>query len=291
MNIQEIKYVIIIPARNEEKFINKTIQSIVSQTITPQMLVIINDGSVDKTPDIIDKWAAKYKWIHHVKRKDRGYRRAGIGVMEAFYTGYNSVKGRYWDFIVKLDADLTFKADYFEHCFSCFSANPKLGIGGGIIYSNDNGKLIYEKNPDFHVRGATKIIRRECWEDIGGFMSITGWDTLDEVKAQMLGWKTMSFPDIILYQQRITGAAAGSWNNYIKNGKANYICGYHPLFMFVKFLRRLFIKPYFLQAFGLLYGYISGFINRIKPIEDRQLVSYLRNQQLRRIFNLKTIWK
>src|SRR4029077_9964358 len=96
-----------------------------------------------------------------------------------------------WDFVVKLDGDLSFESDFFSRALQRFSEDARLGIGGGTVCRKYGDQLRPEsKDPAFHVRGATKIYRRECWRQLGGLYPVTGWDTLDEVKANMLGWRT-----------------------------------------------------------------------------------------------------
>ena len=153
--------------------------------------IIVNDGSTDRTGEIVDRFATEHPWITVVHRENRGFRKSGGGVMEAFYEGYKAIQHQDWEFLVKLDADLTFEADYFEKCFEHFQQDPNLGIGGGEIRHDIAGEMKAEKNPSFHVRGATKIYRRDCWEAIDGLWSASGWDTIDEVKANMKGWKTL----------------------------------------------------------------------------------------------------
>jgi len=285
-----MEYVIITSARNEEKYIENTIISVIGQKIRPIEWVIVNDGSVDDTQSILDRYSNQYAWIHVINRRDRGFRKSGVGVIEAFYTGYRALETRGWRFIVKLDADLSFDSDYFERCFEYFKLNPRLGIGGGMIYSIHDGVARPEKDPHFHVRGATKIYRKGCWDDIGGLFETTGWDTLDEVRANMLGWETKTFSQLKVVHHRPTGAADGSWKNCIKNGRGSYISGYHPLFMFLKCIRRLTKKPYILGSIGLFYGYASGYMKGIPQVNDRALIVYLRKQQLRRLFFLESIW-
>jgi glycosyltransferase involved in cell wall biosynthesis len=284
-------YIIITPVRNEEEYIEKTIVSVARQTIKPAEWVIVNDGSTDNTGKIIDEFSRQYPWIHTVHRENRGFRKAGGGVMEAFYDGYNSIQSREFDFIVKLDGDLSFGEDYFEKCFREFDKDSKLGIGGGMVVHEIREKLELEEAPLFHVRGATKIYRKACWEAIGELIKAPGWDTLDEVKANMLGWKTRSFPEIILIHHRFTGQADGPWRNWVKNGTANYISGYHPLFMSFKCLKRIFQKPYVIGSIGLFYGFIEGYMKKIPQINDKKLIAYLRKQQLKRLLYKDSIWK
>lgn len=284
-------YVIITPVRNEEKHIEKTIISVISQTRLPIKWVIVNDGSTDNTRSIIEGYVDKYKWIKIVNRIDRGFRKSGGGVIEAFYDGYDQVKNINWDYIVKLDGDLKFEENYFEQCLQKFDVDPALGIGGGTIYNIVEGEVMPEKNPGFHVRGATKIYKREYWEQSGGLIQAPGWDTLDEVKANMLGYNTYSFPEIHIFQLKVTGSADGAWKNGFKNGQGSYIAGYHPLFMALKCIKRAIGSPFSLEAIGLAAGFIAGYIRKTPRIDDKDLINYLRQQQIKRLLLQKSIWK
>ncbi|MCX8012551.1 MAG: glycosyltransferase family 2 protein, partial [Desulfobacterota bacterium] len=249
-------YVIITPARDEEKYIEKTIKSVINQTVLPAEWIIVDDGSSDSTAKIVQNYAQKFPWIKIFCRENRGKRKAGEGVMEAFYYGLEKITHFEWDYLVKLDADLILEKDYFEICFQHFKQNPRLGIGGGKVFNNINGKLKLEPHPRFHVRGATKIYRRKCWEEIEGLIKRTGWDTIDEVKANMRGWETYTFEEPILIHQRVTGGAEGTFRNYFKNGMGSFIIGYHPLFLFAKAISLIITSANFKAALGLLYGFV-----------------------------------
>jgi len=285
-------YVVITPARNEAEHLPKTIAAIASQTITPAKWIIVNDGSTDQTKDLIDAAAKQHPWIEGVHRADRGFRKAGGGVIEAFYDGYARAKDVPWEFVVKLDGDLSFEPTFFERCFQRFEADPKLGLGGGTICNDLTGKLEPEAkgDPPFHVRGATKIYRRACWEAIGGLLKAPGWDTLDEIKANMLGWRTYTFPELPMHHYRIAGGADGAWKNWVKNGRANYITGYHPLFMMVKCAQRFFRPPYAVAGLGLFTGFWGGYLRRTSQIDDPKLIRYLRQQQVNRLLGKENIW-
>src|SRR5579864_7141123 len=133
------RYVIITPARDEAQHIEETIKSVLAQTVKPVEWVIVDDGSTDATGEIIDRFAAQHSWISLVRRPRVGPRVNATAVMEAFYHGYESLKTKDWEFIVKLDADLSFEPAYFESCFKEFRNDPKLGVGGGLIWSAENG--------------------------------------------------------------------------------------------------------------------------------------------------------
>jgi len=285
------QYVVITPVRDEEKFVESTIKCILRQTVLPTEWVIVDDGSSDQTGAIIDRYAAQIPWIHVIHRANRGFRKSGGGVMEAFYDGYNSLRTSDWDFIVKLDGDLSFAPEYFEKCLEYFRREPDLGIGGGDIYHDISGKLTIEENPKFHVRGATKIYRKACWEEIGGLWLTSGWDTIDEVRANMLGWKTHSFSDLQLLHYRITGSADGSVRDGIKHGRVCYSSRYHPLFVLASCFHRIPQKPYIVGSAAVLYGYLTAYLTHPPRVEDPSYIAYIRGQQLKRLCGMQTIWR
>ena len=287
----DVRYVIVSPVRDEEGFIEDTIRCVASQTQLPREWVIVNDGSTDRTGEILDNAAATHPWIQVIHRKDRGYRKAAGGVMEAFHEGLQSLAVEKWEFLVKLDGDLTFSADYFQRCFDEFARDLRLGICGGVVVHEQNGVQQVEKHPLFHVRGATKIYRQECWRQIEPLLIAPGWDTLDEVNANMRGWTTRSLPDVRLLHRRFTGEAQGQLRNFMKNGLACYITGYHPLFMLVKCVGRFFRRPYVTASVGLVLGYVRGYVRRVPRAPDAELIRYLRRQQLRRLLGMSSIWK
>ncbi len=291
MNAMNTRYVVVTPVRDEESYLPLTIESMVRQTIRPQEWIIVNDGSKDKTPEIIEEASRQYPWIRGVNREDRGFRKWGAGIIEAFYAGFNQLACRDWDFMCKLDGDLSFEPDYFESAFQKFQDNPRLGIGGGILYHYEDGKVVFEKHPVFHVRGGVKIYRRACWEAIDGLWVGPGSDTVDEVKANMMGWTTTSFIDLHMQHHRFTGASWGRWGGLVKDGKIDYVSGYHPLFLAAKSVVRLFRPPYVLGSFAHVYGYVSAHLQHTPRVDDPKLIQYLRQQQLARLFGGETIWK
>jgi biofilm PGA synthesis N-glycosyltransferase PgaC len=285
-------YIVITPVRNEGAHFAETVDSMVSQTLRPALWVIVDDGSKDETGAIADRAAKTHSWIQVIHRADRGFRKQGSGVIEAFYEGFELCKNLRWDFLVKFDGDLSFEKNYFENCLARFAQNPKLGIGGGVICKSENGALIIESrgDPRFHVRGATKIYRRDCWDQIGGLIKAPGWDTVDELKANMLGWQTATFYDLKLRQHKDTGSADGAWRNWVKNGLANYVSSYHPLFMAAKCAKRVFAPPYFVGAAGLAYGFASGYLRRVPRVHDSAFARYVRGQQWRKLTMRPSIW-
>ena len=285
------RYIVITPVRNEAAHLRDTISSMAGQRLRPAKWILVDDGSNDGTAAILKDAARQFSWIAPLSRPDRGFRQAGAGVIDAFYDGYALIGTEQWDYLVKLDGDLSFAPDYFERCLQYFHSEPRLGIGGGTICHHFEHGLAAESavDPAFHVRGATKIYRAACWRDIGGLIRAPGWDTVDEFTANMLGWTTRTFSDLQLVHHRHAGEAYGQWSNWTKNGLANYVAGYHPLFMFFKCFKRAFHKPRLVVAAGLWVGSCSGYLKKV-PQPDRSVVRYVRKQQLRRMLLRPSIY-
>jgi biofilm PGA synthesis N-glycosyltransferase PgaC len=286
------RYVVVTPVRDEIAHVELTIESVLKQTLRPAQWIVVDDGSADGTSVLLDALAAPHPWITVVHRTDRGFRAAGGGVVDAFYAGFALVETAQWAFIAKLDGDLSFAPDYFERCLEHFSSEPGLGIGGGTVCSNVTGDLRIDSagDPPFHVRGATKIYRRSCWNQIAPLIRAPGWDTLDEVKANFFGWRTRTFPELKIVQHKPTGSADGLWANAFKNGRANYLTGYHPAFMVGKCIHRACRRPFGIESAGLFAGFISGYFERLPRLADAETIRYLRGQQVKRLMSRPSIY-
>ena len=278
-----VKYVIVSPVRNEEEFIETTIQSVVSQTIQPAEYIIVNDGSTDATRSIAEKYEQQYKWIRIIDRPPKEHSPGG-GVVNAFYEGFNTITVADWDYVIKLDGDLKFDDNYFETLIQHFNKNPKLGMASGRTYQIKHGRLRMDFIPDDHVRGPAKMYKRACWEDIGGLPSVLGWDTLDELKAQVLGWETKNYKDIILIHYKPVGYKQKKIvKRELKAGERQHYLGYLPAFVFMRAFYRMFQKPVIIAGILNLIGFIHASLTHGPQVEDKAIVSHLRKKQTQRL--------
>ncbi len=287
----DVRCVVVTPARDEADNIAHTIASMRAQTLTPVRWVIVDDGSSDGTGELARALTADCDWIEVVERHDRGSRRPGGGVVEAFCAGFARVSDLDWTHVVKLDADLEFGPDYFDRILGRMLEDPELGIAGGMIENLIDGRRVLEEHPRFHVRGATKFYSRACWEAIGGLHAVKGWDTLDELQAARRGFRTESFEDVRLVQRRFTGDGTGQWVNWKKNGEAAWVCGYHPAYLAAKAVRRAFVRPWLVASAGLLVGYLRAAARRRPRVDDPELLAFVREQQWRRLTGRSSLWR
>ena len=281
--IFKIKYSLVTPARNEESLIRKTIQSVINQKIRPQKWIIIDDGSTDKTGEIIDSFAIDNKWIEvlHIEKTVSSYR----GIQEKLWLAFDRIDIDENDFIGKLDADIELYPTYYEDLFRKFYEDKKLGIAGGTLFYIENGKKIVEYNPEYHVRGGLKLYRKNCWKDIGGMEFKLAYDVVDEIKASMLGWRTVSFRDIEALHHRPTGKQKGIVGWCIYRGKLGYMAGYHPLFLTFKCMKNIFKKPYMIGSLGEFLGFFSCYLDKTeRTIGDPEFIKIFQKDPNRAYF-------
>ena len=218
-------YYIVIPAYNEETFIQLTLDSLASQTILPKKVVVVNDNSTDKTAEIVTEFALKYPWISLVNKTSEAVHLPGSKVIQAFYKGFEALDEHY-DVIVKLDADLILPNHYFETILNIFKNDPEVGMAGGFAYIEKNGNWILENLTDKdHIRGAFKAYRKACFLQIGNLKPAMGWDTVDELLSKFYGWKVVTDAALKVKHLKPTGANYDKTARY-KQGEAFYSLGY-----------------------------------------------------------------
>lgn len=220
-----MKYYIVIPSHNEEKFISLTLQSLVEQTVLPNKIVVVNDNSTDKTAEIVLAFAEKYPWISLVNKSSEAIHLPGSKVVQAFQKGFITLDDQY-DIIVKADADLIFPSNYFETILQHFQADDKIGMAGGFAYIKKDGEWILENLTDKdHIRGAFKSYRAACFKQIGGLKPAMGWDTVDELLCKFYNWKVVTDENLKVKHLKPTGANYNKDARY-KQGEAFYGLGY-----------------------------------------------------------------
>lgn len=274
------KFIIISPVRNEENYILNTILSVINQTIIPTEWIIVNDGSTDSTKTIIEKTIVDYPWIKLINLDDRGYYYPGTGVVNVIKKGFENISTNDWDYLVKLDCDITIEANYFENILKEFENNPNLGIASGAIFLLENGKEIKEKSQSDHPWGASKIYRRKCYNEINGWKAIPGWDLADLLSAQMNGWETRCFDQYKIYHYRKTGSRRSDiTSGMFLLGRFHFRYGYGVVYTFIKSIYHLTEKPVIIGGISIFLGYIYAFIRQEDRLFEKNMRIFLRKKQ------------
>ena len=286
----QLSYVLITPARNEEAFIEKTIESVINQTFLPVKWVIVDDGSTDKTREIVSRYLVQYRWIEMVQmpqRRDRSF----AAKVTAFNAGYERVKGLPYEIIGNLDADISFEKDHFEFLARKFSEDPTLGVAGTVFredgYSSERDSLEGHK----HVSGQCQLFRRQCWNEIGGYIPhhAGGIDWMAVTTARMKGWKTESFREKWFFHYRHLGTAErGVLSSLFSYGEKDYYLGGHPVWELFRVAYRATRQPYIIGGIALGLGYGWALLRRTPRPVGRDLMAFHRKEQM---LKLKAILK
>ena len=274
----------ITPARNEEAYIEKTIQSVIAQTLPPSRWVIVSDGSTDRTDQIVKQYIAENAWIELIRMPEHRDRQFAAKV-HCFNAGYEKVKDVKYDIIGNLDADISFGKDYFEFLLAKFAEIPELGVAG-TPFVEGSSHYDYRFTNIEHVSGACQLFRRECFEEIGGYIPIKsgGIDWTSVTTARMKGWKTRTFTEKVCFHHRKIGTGnSSSLMSRFRYGQKDYFLGGHPLWEVFRGCYQMGSRPYVIGGLFLLFGYVWAFLRRVERPVSQELIKFHRAEQMQRL--------
>lgn len=277
--------VLITPAFNDAEMLRITGASMAAQVRPPEEWVIVDDGSTDGTADVARELAERLPFARAVlrERRQRADGLAEASEVLAFYAGLATVETA-WDVVGKLDSDLEFPPDYLERLLAALAADPGLGIVGGHCYERHDGRLVLDPVPDEHVRGATKLWTRACWEAIGGIERGLGWDTVDELRAWRAGFRTRSLPDLGLVHLRPMGQRGGMVRGMARVGVCAHASGCSSTFAVARSVKYAWIKrPIVLSGLGFAWGYARALVTRRPRLVTTHERRWLARRQHRRL--------
>ena len=271
-------YILVTPAKNEEKNLPGLIQSAMKQSIKPMVWVIVDDGSTDNTSDILNEAREKHDWIQVVQLKEH---RRDLGKHYAYVcnVGFNfaikhcEMHNLQYDYIGLLDADMILEPEFYSKLIGKFEENPELGIVSGSVYYDAGNKLIMENDREDLPLGGIRLWRKRCFEETGGFYISYSPDAVSNVLAKLRGWELKRFDEIKAIQTRRTSSAEGLWKGHKVQGKSDYFRKYHPLFALAKGLKYLGKSPYYI-GIAYLNGFFGSFLQRLDKIDNEEIREY-----------------
>ena len=280
-------YIAVTPAKDEEESLPGLIESFAKQSIKPELWVVVDDGSTDRTPEIIEAAVKKYEWIQTIRLKE-GARDLGIHYSQVCITGFDFAieyckkhKVKY-DYIALIDADIILGETYFEKLIKEFEKNPKLGIASGEVWNIVGDKIIRSKLRGDLPQGGARLWRRRCFEETDGYLVTYAPDGLSNAKAKLKGWDTRSFEEIKVISTRALAGAEGHWKEFKGFGIYGYYVGFNLLYAVFKGIGYSFEKPYYI-GLAFLQGYFGSLMLRKRRIDDKEIIHYYRHTRPREI--------
>lgn len=290
------RYCLITPCRDEADFARRTLDSVTAQSLPPALWILVDDGSRDATPQILAEYAQRFSYIRILRRPDRGDRSLGGGVIEAFYSGFDTIDPREFEYVCKLDLDLELPPRYFEILMQHMEANPRLGTFSGKAYFPAAGAsagrarfplvdlagLVSEKVSDDHSLGMAKFYRVSCFEQIGGFVRELMWDGIDSHRCRQLGWIASSSDEAELrfVHLRPMGTSHRNWwVGRVRHGVGQYYMGTGPAWMLASALFRMTRPPIVIGGLAMLWGYFRSMLRRAPRYGDEEFRRFVRRYQ------------
>jgi biofilm PGA synthesis N-glycosyltransferase PgaC len=278
-------YVLVSPCRDEADYMRQTLDTVIAQSLRPARWVIVDDGSTDQTPQILEEYASRHDWIEIVTRSNRGRRAVGPGVIDAFYAGLEAINLDEFEYLCKLDLDLELPPTYFERVIKQMKASPRHANFSGKPYLQErNGSLTSERLGDENAVGQIKLYRVTAFKEIGGFVRQVSWDGIDGHMCRMKGWIAQSEdrPELRFIHLRQMGSSQHSiWVGRLRWGFGKYFMGSTLYYVAAVAIYRMFEKPYIIGGWGILWGYLKAMFAGVPRFENREFRRFLRRFELR----------
>lgn len=277
------RYLIISPCRDEAQYLRRTLDSVAAQSEPPALWLVVDDGSTDETPAILEEYTNRLPYLRVIRRSDRGGRQVGPGVIEAFYAGLDTVRLDDFDYVCKLDMDLDLPTRYFELLMERMESDPRIGTTSGKPwFVHPSGALVPEVCGDEMSVGMTKFYRVDCFKEIGGFVRQVMWDGIDCHRCRMLGWiaESVDLEPIRFVHLRPQGASQkGIWTGRLRKGFGQYFMGTSPVYFLAVAVFHLPAYPVFIGSAGMLWGYFRSWLKGLPRYDDLEFRRFLRSYQ------------
>ncbi|MDD3110935.1 MAG: glycosyltransferase family 2 protein [Methanofollis liminatans] len=278
------QYILVTPAKDEGANLPSVIASVAAQTIQPEVWLILDDGSTDATPRILQEAVSIYPWIRILRLpphpRDITFHysyvcKMGFDEIIRFCTANNI----HYQYIGLLDGDTEVSDWYFETLIRTMEENASLGIVSGRIHHRIDGVLTWNKSNEHRPAGTGRLWRKECFFESGGYPIEPSPDSISNIKAKRRGWKIRKCKEAVAVERRMTSGADGLWHGYKMRGKTAYYLNKRPLSILMNSAYFTIRTPHYTGA-AYLYGYLHDLAQKKKQIEDEEIKNYYRKERL-----------
>jgi glycosyltransferase involved in cell wall biosynthesis len=280
-----MNYILITAARNEARFIEKTLSSVAAQTELPERWFVVDDGSTDQTAEIIENFARRFAWIELIRQPPRA-ERSFAGKVYAFHTALKRAESLHFEVVGNIDADISFEPDHLAFLLQKFSEDPRLGVAGTPFTEEGYDSAQDSFEGERHVAGQCQLFRVQCFREIGGYVPnpAGGVDWMAVTTARMKGWKTQSFPDKRFHHYRPMGTAETSGIGALFSyGQKDYYLGGSPVWQLFRVCYRSTKRPFLVGGLALLVGYCWAGLRRVQRPVSPELMRFHRREQMKKL--------
>jgi hypothetical protein len=191
-----------------------------------------------------------------------------------------------FDAIGSVDADASFEEDFFAFLLQKLADDPALGLAGTAFRETSGDKYDYRFVSIEHVTGICQLFRRQCYQDIGGYVPVKGGaiDRIANIAARMKGWKTRTFTEKTYFHHRtMSTAEQGVIKARFKDGAKDYAVGSHPLWELFRTAYQMTKPPYIIGGLVLLLGYFWSVARGVERPVSEEMARFTRHEQMQRL--------
>jgi UDP-N-acetylglucosamine transferase subunit ALG13 len=278
-----LSYAVVTAVRDDAVNLERLGCCLVAQTKRPVSWVIVDQGSADASAAVARRFVQHHDWIHMIPSPGGSQATRGAPIAEAFELGVASLPASV-DIVVRVDADVSMETEFCGQLVQLFESDEALGIASGSRWELDGGAWRQRFVVGPSVEAQCRAYRRDCLTAVLPLDKHRGWDGVDVVQAELLGWGTLVAADLGFRHHRAIGARDGSrLQAWVGEGSASYSMGYRLSYLTLRSLYHARRDPW---AVGLLVGYVRAALDRTarasdsvrRYVKDRQSPKYLRER-------------
>jgi len=257
-----MKISLIMPVYNEERFLKKSLDSLMMQKLKPSQIIVVDDGSTDNSLGIIEKYPVT---IVKLSKKNK---QATIDRYPVVLSAGSPYLNEDFDYVGIIDADTVLEPAYYEKLTQKMQQDKVIGIAGGQLIGQLAGPALGLMP---YVYGANRLYTKNCWLKLnqGKIMKpIPQIDFYHNIYAEMLGFKTQRYRNIKSWALRPSSLGVA----FVKGYHA-YEFGYHWYYLLLRAIRN--------HALGMIPGYLKAKFSGRKQYPIKPYVRQLQLQRLR----------
>ena len=273
-------YFAVVTCRNSQETIRRALFSIKKQTINPERVIVINDGSTDKTKDILDDMKKDWPSLHVISNPDLGFdiSRVVKNWNAAIRLNRNSDLQK-TDYHMIATDDTIYPPDYAKKIISYMDANPSVAIDSGN----------YSKYRSVMPHGAGRFIRNSFFDTSvwhGYYPEQMGYESAILYEASHRGYTYRVIGDAIFEHIR----PLGETHKFYEFGASMRTLGYLPLFAAARFFKYFVTGEVTgrLGAIYMLYYYLTYTPKSVgyDRMYEKNIRQYIRENQVQRLKNI-----
>lgn len=257
-------YVLATPARNEREGLPALLETVGAQQLQPLVWIIVDDGSDDGSRQWLDGVRARYPFLEVLSAPEAADEYLGAHIARIKRWGLEQAIARARAHGHEpagagvLDADVLLPPEHYATLLGLLEREPDVGVASSVLVARQGETHFVEPFQRADLpRGPTQFFRVECLEQMGGLPPWPSFDSIANVKARALGYRTRLLHELVAVQSRETATRYGHAAGYARKGRYAWFLGLHPLLVAARTAAYSARRPHH-AGYHFLKGYLAS---------------------------------